>query len=60
MVSIGARLFDEVRDRWAADIGTRRLEQFEAHLARVAEAHRKGTDDLTLLDDDPLESQDLG
>lgn len=56
MVSIGGKLFDEVRDRWVADIGPRRLEQLEAHLARIAKGHGKSTEHLTMLDDDPLGS----
>ena len=35
MVSIGARLFDDVRKRWAAQIGRQQLETMEASLAEL-------------------------
>ncbi len=56
MVAIGGMLFDEVRDRWAAQVGIRRLEALEAHLTRLIERRAKGADDLTLLDEDHVEA----
>jgi DNA-binding MarR family transcriptional regulator len=35
MMALGASLFDEVRERWAAQMGPERLEALEAHLARL-------------------------
>jgi hypothetical protein len=35
MTTIGATLLDEVRGRWAAEIGPAQLETLEAHLARL-------------------------
>ncbi|BCJ31476.1 MarR family winged helix-turn-helix transcriptional regulator [Actinocatenispora sera] len=35
MMTLGAALFTEVRDRWAAQIGAARLDEFQAHLARL-------------------------
>jgi|SRR4051794_18029375 DNA-binding MarR family transcriptional regulator len=35
MVSTGAALFDDVRERWAAQIGVRALAQLEARLAEL-------------------------
>jgi DNA-binding MarR family transcriptional regulator len=45
MVATGARLFDVVRERWASQIGVRRLEAFEGQLAElVPERTTAGTD----------------
>jgi len=35
MMTLGAALFDEVRDRWAAQIGARELDTLQAHLAQL-------------------------
>lgn len=35
MMTLGASLFDEVRERWASQLGIRQLEALEAHLAQV-------------------------
>jgi DNA-binding MarR family transcriptional regulator len=40
MMTFGAALFDEVRDRWAAQIGTRELDSLQAHVARPQHAGR--------------------
>ncbi|HEY3682182.1 MAG TPA: MarR family transcriptional regulator [Streptosporangiaceae bacterium] len=46
MMTLGAALFDEIRDRWAAQIGAKELDTVQAHLARLT-AHRSRTaDDL--------------
>jgi DNA-binding MarR family transcriptional regulator len=36
MTALGAALFDEVRERWAAQIGHEQLAALETHLARLA------------------------
>jgi hypothetical protein len=46
MVAIGARLFDEVRERWAAKIGARRLEDLEGQLAVLVPAGTTAASDL--------------
>jgi DNA-binding MarR family transcriptional regulator len=46
MMAIGGMLFDEVRDRWAAQVGIRRLEALEAHLARLTERRAIGVENL--------------
>jgi DNA-binding MarR family transcriptional regulator len=38
MMTLGASLFDAVRERWAADMGPDQLEALEAHLARLVES----------------------
>jgi DNA-binding MarR family transcriptional regulator len=38
MVAIGARLFDEVRERWAAKVGARQLEDLEGQLGVLVPA----------------------
>ncbi|MFE9094305.1 MarR family winged helix-turn-helix transcriptional regulator [Streptomyces sp. NPDC007264] len=39
MMTLGASLFDDVRERWAGQIGPEQLEALEVHLARLI-AHR--------------------
>lgn len=46
MMSIGGTVLDEVRDRWAAEIGPAALETLEAHLARLTEGTPEPTDDV--------------
>jgi len=55
MVAIGSALFDDVRNRWAEEIGPRRLEALEAHLARLTERRPAGPDDLARLAQDPAD-----
>ena len=43
MVAIGSSLFDEIRLRWAAQIGVRKLETLEAHLGKLVQPHRNLT-----------------
>ena len=37
LMSIGAALFDDVRDRWAAQIGVQQLDTLQAHLGQLVE-----------------------
>jgi DNA-binding MarR family transcriptional regulator len=46
MMTLGAALFDEVRDRWAAQIGTRELDALQAHLAQLTTRRAPSADDL--------------
>jgi hypothetical protein len=47
MMTLGAALFDEIRERWAAQIGSGELDALQAHLTRLA-ARRSRTRDLPL------------
>ena len=51
MMALGGELFDRVRDRWAAQIGDRRLKDLESDLARLTGRPPAGTDALARLDD---------
>lgn len=51
MMTIGGALFDEVRNRWAAQIGVRQLDALEVHLARLVEHRPVSADDLARFDD---------
>ncbi|MFI8992365.1 MarR family winged helix-turn-helix transcriptional regulator [Streptomyces antimycoticus] len=55
MMTIGGALFDEVRNRWAAQIGVLRLDVLEGYLARLVERRPVSADDLARFDDGPLE-----
>lgn len=46
MMAIGASLFDAVRERWATQMGPRRLAQLETGLAQVVTPRALGADDL--------------
>ena len=46
MMTLGAALFDEIRDRWAAQIGAGELDTLQAHLARLAGRRSLPADDL--------------
>jgi DNA-binding MarR family transcriptional regulator len=46
MMALGAMLFDQVRDRWAAQIGVGELDVLQAHLARLTERRSLTADDL--------------
>lgn len=50
MMTIGGALFDEVRNRWAAQIGVRQLDALEVHLARLVERRPVSADDLARFD----------
>jgi DNA-binding MarR family transcriptional regulator len=52
MVSIGASLFDDVRQRWAAQIGLRQLEALEAYLAGLVPRRVWTAEDLASDDGD--------
>jgi DNA-binding MarR family transcriptional regulator len=46
LMSVGGALFDDVRERWSAEIGARELHALEAHLGRLARPRPLGADDL--------------
>lgn len=46
MVTIGSALFDEVRDRWARQIGAQRLEALESQLAQTVKHRTLDAEDL--------------
>ena len=50
MVSIGASLFDDVREHWAAQIGSRQLEALEAHLGELVPPRTLTAEDLVSID----------
>lgn len=52
MLTIGAMLFDEVRNRWAAQIGAQQLDDLEAHLAQLTERRASSADDLARFNED--------
>ena len=47
MMTTGAALFDEVRDRWAAQLGTKQLDALQSHLAQLTRHRLPGADALT-------------
>jgi DNA-binding MarR family transcriptional regulator len=52
MVSIGAALFDDVRERWAAQIGAQQLDALQAHLEHLVTPRPLGAEDLARADAD--------
>ncbi|MEW1861078.1 MarR family transcriptional regulator [Streptomyces sp. NPDC088194] len=52
MMTLGASLFDEVRERWAARLGPGQLELVEAHLARVVAGRPSSVEAAARLNDD--------
>jgi DNA-binding MarR family transcriptional regulator len=52
MMTLGAALFTEVRERWAAQIGAEQLDAFEAHLVRLTTSRATASDGLARLQDD--------
>ncbi|MDA0174402.1 MarR family winged helix-turn-helix transcriptional regulator [Solirubrobacter taibaiensis] len=46
LMEVGGALFDDVRARWAARIGTTELQQLEAHLSQLVERRSFGAEDL--------------
>ncbi|MEV5843503.1 MarR family winged helix-turn-helix transcriptional regulator [Streptomyces sp. NPDC051985] len=52
MMALGASLFDEVRERWAAQIGPEQLEALEAHLARFVESRPSDPEAAVQLNED--------
>ena len=51
LMAIGSTLFDDVRERWAAKIGTRQLDTLQAHLGRLVERRTFGAEDLARFND---------
>ena len=51
MVAIGAALFDDVRERWAAQIGVEQLAALEAHLGELVTPRTLVAEDLARVDD---------
>ena len=45
-MAVGGALFDDVRARWAAQIGAQELDTLQAHLGRLVERRTFGADDL--------------
>jgi DNA-binding MarR family transcriptional regulator len=56
MVSIGASLFDDVRERWAAQIGPRELEALEAQLGELVPRQTLIAEDLVSVDDTDVQA----
>ena len=46
MTALGAALFEDVRNRWADQVGMQALTALETHLAQLVRPHRVGTEDL--------------
>jgi len=51
MVAIGGSLFDDIRERWAAQIGARQLEALEAHLGQLVQRRSLTAEDLARVAD---------
>jgi DNA-binding MarR family transcriptional regulator len=51
MVAIGSASFDDVRERWAAQIGAEQLEALQAHLGRLVTPRPLGAEDLARVAD---------
>ncbi|MCX5084054.1 MarR family winged helix-turn-helix transcriptional regulator [Streptomyces sp. NPDC056121] len=52
MMTLGAALFTEVRERWAAQIGAEQLDALEAHLTQLAKNRPPSTKNLARLRED--------
>jgi len=52
MMTLGASLFDDVRERWAAQMGPERLGAFEAHLARLVARRPSSVEAAARLNED--------
>ncbi|MET0190802.1 MAG: MarR family winged helix-turn-helix transcriptional regulator, partial [Pseudonocardia sediminis] len=46
MMAIGGAVLNDVRERWAAEIGRSELDVLEAHLARLTEGTAEPADDV--------------
>ncbi len=46
MMTIGGTLLDEIRERWAAEMGPAQLDAFEAHLTRLTAGTAVAADDV--------------
>jgi DNA-binding MarR family transcriptional regulator len=51
LMTIGSALFDDVRERWAAQIGAPQLDALQAQLGRLVETRTFGGEDLARFDD---------
>ena len=51
MVAIGSALFDDVRERWAAQIGAQHLNALQAHLGQLVTPRPLGAEDLARVAD---------
>jgi DNA-binding MarR family transcriptional regulator len=51
MVTIGGALFDDVRERWAAQIGPEQLDDLQAHLGRLVTPRPLRAEDLARVAD---------
>ena len=51
MMAIGSALFDDVRERWAAEIGAQQLDALQAHLGQLARPRPLGAEDLARVAD---------
>jgi DNA-binding MarR family transcriptional regulator len=47
LMTVGGALFDDVRERWAAQIGARELDALQAQLGRLVERRVFGAEDLS-------------
>ena len=52
MVAIGSALFDQVRERWAAQIGAEELNALQANLGQLVTPRPLGAEDLARDPDD--------
>ena len=53
LMAIGSALFDDVRERWAAQIGARQLDTLQARLGQLVQRRTFGADDLARFADAP-------
>jgi DNA-binding MarR family transcriptional regulator len=53
MVAIGSALFDDVRERWAAQIGAQQLNALQVHLGHLVTPRPLGPEDLARIADAP-------
>ncbi|MFD4715396.1 hypothetical protein ACFWN5_37835 [Streptomyces sp. NPDC058430] len=52
MMTLGAALFDDVCERWAAHMGREQLEVLEAHLARLVVSRPSDVEAAARLNED--------
>jgi len=52
LMTVGRMLFNDVRDRWEAQIGTTQLEALEAHLVELTKHRHLRADDVVRFDED--------
>jgi len=51
LMAIGGALFDDVRERWAAQIGARQLDTLQARLRQLVQRRTFGAEDLARFDE---------